>query len=163
MARPCRGSAAGAPKPLRTREPRNPDGARRGAPGPFEGWARDHLASWEVWPLRQGYRGKTIQTGWTVELLARCPRLREGTDVAERLLSIAREVLARDTAGVASCALPYDGSLRIGPDAAGTPEVRVTIEVTRRANGSEPSDGVAREAVHEIELQLRALGLRKRH
>jgi hypothetical protein len=130
---------------------------------PVDEWARDHLASWEVWPLRQRHRGKAIQTGWTVELLARCPELRDGTEVANRLLSIARDVLPGDTAGVASCALPYDGSLRIGPGAAGTPEVRVTIEVIRRANGSELSDGVAREAVHEIEVRLRALGLRKRH
>jgi hypothetical protein len=79
------------------------------------------------------------------------------------LLCVARDVLPVATADVASRARPYDGSLGIGSGAAGTPEVRVTIEVTRLADCFDSTDGVEWDAVREIEGRLRAIGLHRRH
>jgi hypothetical protein len=123
---------------------------------------RAHQASWEVWPLRLRYHGSTVQTGWTVELFARCPQLFQAEDIADGLLSIAHDALPADTAGVASRARPYDGSLRTGSGAAG-PEVRITVEVSRLGDGLDSADGAEWDVVREIEGRLRAIGLHKRH
>lgn len=158
--RACR--PAGALKPAHPREAPEPTGTRQGAPGSLEEWARGREASWGVWPLRQLHRGKIIQTGWTVELFARCPEPREAAELSARLLVIARDALPADSADVAFRALPYDGSFRIGPETTWVPEVRITIEVTHRRDCFEAADELQWEAVRAFEARLRAIELHKR-